>query len=39
MRACRGVSEKSLSSGTGATRRGGGDDDGGKEARRRFGRK
>jgi hypothetical protein len=34
-----GVSEKSLSSGTGAARRGGGDDDGGREARQRFGGK
>jgi hypothetical protein len=32
-----GASEKSLSSGTGTTRRDGGDDDGGREARRRFG--
>jgi hypothetical protein len=32
-----GVSEKSLSSGTGAARRGGGDDDGGREERQRFG--
>jgi hypothetical protein len=34
-----GASEKSLSPGTGAARRGGSDDERGREARRRFGGK